>query len=107
MGPTGTSYCRSDRPLPQVIKGVGYLRGGAGCVTTAAWWCQKQPPRPRAAAAVMVKAIKMRIAFPSFYLVPPTNGKLLGQLHRATNKIGLLLRRHNLTESLVRVFETT
>ena len=46
--------------------GAGYLRGGAGCVTTAAWWCQKQPPRPMAAAMVMAKAIKMRIVFPSF-----------------------------------------
>jgi hypothetical protein len=44
---------------------TGYLRGGAGCVTTAAWWCQKQPPTPMAAAMVMAKAIKMRIAFPS------------------------------------------
>jgi hypothetical protein len=66
-------------------------------VTTAAWWCQKQPPRPMAAAMVMAKAIKMRIAFPSF--LPSTTEKrelLCGScMHHQTNR-KLLPRSHSI-----------
>jgi hypothetical protein len=67
---------------------TGYLRGGAGCVTTAAWWCQKQPPRPIAAAMVMAKAIKMRIAFPSFLLSTSEKRELLAAVAWNTKQSG-------------------
>jgi hypothetical protein len=69
-------------------KATGYLRGGAGCVTTAAWWCQKQPPRPMAAAMVMAKAIKMRIAFPSFLPSTPEKRELLAAVAWNTKQSG-------------------
>ena len=67
---------RGGTPRPGLATAAGikptgspYLSGGAGCVTTACWWCQKQPPSP-IAAVVMTKATKMRMVSPSF-LCPP------------------------------------
>jgi hypothetical protein len=67
-------------------KPIGYLRGGAGCVITAAWWCQKQPPRPIAAAMVKAKAIKMRIAFPHFCLALPEKRDVLAAVAWTTKQ---------------------
>ena len=45
-------------------KVFAYLSGGAGCVTTAGWWCQKQPPIPIAAEMMIAQASRTRMSAP-------------------------------------------
>ena len=55
-GSAGTGYCETER--------TGYL---SGCVATACWWCQKQPPSPTAAIETTIAmAKKVRIVSPPF-----------------------------------------
>ena len=36
----------------------------SGCVWTACWWCQKQPPIPIAAEMIIAQAIRTRMLAP-------------------------------------------
>jgi len=57
-GSAGAGYCEKER------SSFAYL---SGCVATACWWCQKQPPSPIATDITMAQAIKMRMAIPSYF----------------------------------------
>jgi hypothetical protein len=69
VSPTGAGYCcRIEKVVLTgypfrscAYRHLGYLSGGAGCVTTAAWWCHQQPPSPIVAVMMMAHAIKTRM----------------------------------------------
>src|SRR5262245_8319930 len=64
-GPRGSQHMTYAKPLTWKVATAGesysddYLSGGAGCVTTACRWCQKQPPRPMAGPRIMAIATRM------------------------------------------------
>ena len=55
------------------VSPVAYLRG---CVWTACWWCQKQPPIPIAAEIIIAIARKTRMSVPQSLLELPHNTRL-------------------------------